>query len=336
MNIDKLGRRTFLKSGAAVVGAAVVLPHVAWAAERQIGLSVNGGSSEKAFEYLFNSRGISNKWDIEMERTRISDGSKVIATLISGSAAMCPASGFGNVLVAIEKGAEIKLVCGGSNKIAQAIFTNRDDIKSIADLGGKTIAVGAPGALLHSYMTALLKKHGVDPASVNFVNAGSSVNCFRAVAGKTVDAGPGLLNAIPLAKEQGLKIIANVWEELPSFPYQAGYASTNAIKEQREEIISTIGCYGDVYNFIQSDAADAKDAYVEAFVQAAKMKPESAGFQWDWVHANQAYSIDLAIESIDYLQDLNIAAGLQKTKMPIEQVADFSLLEEAKKRLGKM
>jgi len=331
---NNLSRRSFLIAGAAAAGGVALAPRMALAAQYQIELSVNAGSSELAFAELFASRGIAEKWDIDMRPTPISDGSKVIASLISGGSAMCPGSGFSNVLVAIEKGADLKLVCGNSDKIAQAVFTKRDDIHSVADLAGKTIAVGAPGALLHQYMIAILRKHGVDPASVNFVNAGSSTNTFRAAAGGTVDAAPGLLNAMPLAEEQGLRVIAEVWEEVPSFPYQAGYASSAAIQNQREEIIRTICSYGELYAFIQSDAPDAKTAYVDAFVKAAEMAPEAAAFQWDWVHANQAYSIDLFAEAIDFLQDLNIEAGLQTTKMPIEQIADFSLLEEAKQRLG--
>tara|TARA_A100001391_G_scaffold205403_1_gene205774 strand:- start:59784 stop:60797 length:1014 start_codon:yes stop_codon:yes gene_type:complete len=330
----KFNRRSFLMTGAALAGGLALAPRSVLAAQYRIDLSVNAGSSELAFAELFDTLGIAQKWDVELNTTPIADGSRIIASLISGTAAMCPGSGFSNVLVAIEKGADLKLVCGNSDKIAQAVFTKRDDIQSISDLAGKTIAVGAPGALLHQYMIAILRKHGVDPSSVNFVNAGSSTNTFRAAAGGTVDAAPGLLNALPLAEEQGLRVIAEVWEEVPSFPYQAGYASSRAIRDQREEIIRTICCYGDLYNFIQSDAPEAKGSYVDAFVNAAEMNREAAAYQWEWVHANQAYSIDLMAESIDFLQDLNLEAGLQTRKLPIEEIADFSLLEEAKQRLG--
>lgn len=293
---------------------------------------MNAGSSEEAFAEMFESRSITERWGIELNPTQMSDGSKLVAAIVSGTAAMCPGSGYSQVLVAIEKGAEMKLVCGTAGKIGQAVFTHRDDIQSVADLEGKTIAVGAPGSLLHAYMVALLEKNGVDPATVKFVNAGSSINTFRAVAGKTVDAAPGQLNAIPLAEASGLRIISNIWEDLPSFPYQAGYASNAAIEEQREAIIRTICCYGDLYNFIPSDAPEARD--VGAFTKAAEMAPEAAAYQWEFVHANKVYDIDLTREAIHFLQDLNIKFGLQKTKMAIEKVADFSLLEEAKKRLA--
>ena len=156
----KFNRRSFLMTGAALAGGLALAPRSVLAAQYRIDLSVNAGSSELAFAELFDTLGIAQKWDVELNTTPIADGSRIIASLISGTAAMCPGSGFSNVLVAIEKGADLKLVCGNSDKIAQAVFTKRDDIQSISDLAGKTIAVGAPGALLHQYMIAILRKHG--------------------------------------------------------------------------------------------------------------------------------------------------------------------------------
>src|SRR5258706_9246296 len=124
----------------------------------------------------------------------VADGSKVIGALISGDADICTASGFSQVLPAIERGGKLKVVAGSELLLLHLIYSWRPEIKTLKDLEGRTIGTGPVGALLHSIVIALLRKNHVDPAKVTFVNIGSSADVFRAVVARIVDAGPAELD----------------------------------------------------------------------------------------------------------------------------------------------
>src|SRR5262249_8705135 len=152
-------------------------------------------------------------------------GSKVIGALLSGSGDVCAGSGFASVFPAIEKGGKLKILAGASLLTDQAVFSAKPDIKSVKDLKGRTIGTGAPGALVHQMMVALLHKKGIKVSDVTFVNVGSNVDVFRAVVAGTVDAGPSAVDVYHEQAKYGVHSLTDgdLWAELPEYTNQAAY-----------------------------------------------------------------------------------------------------------------
>jgi ABC-type nitrate/sulfonate/bicarbonate transport system substrate-binding protein len=272
--------------------------------------------------------------DLELRPTFLSvgDGSKIIGALLSGEADICIASGFGQVLPAIERGGKLKVVAGSEVLLLHLVYSGRPEIKTLKDLEGRTVGTGSPGALLHSIMVALMRKNNLDPGKVRFVNVGSSADVFRAVVAKVVDAGPSELDYEEQEAKYNVHGLADgkFWDGLPEYTNQASYASERSIRERRDVIVRMLAAYARLYRFISSP--QSKDAYLAARKSAlSKDEPAEALAQWNFFQKHQSFAVDLLLpeERVRYMQELNISLGVQKRLLPYEQVADMSLARDA-------
>jgi ABC-type nitrate/sulfonate/bicarbonate transport system substrate-binding protein len=267
----------------------------------------------------------------------VGDGSKIVGALLSGEADICTASGFGQVLPAIERGGNLKVLAGSEVLLLHLIYSCRPQIKSLKDLEGRTVGTGSLGALLHSITVALLRKNNVDPAKITFVNVGSSADVFRAVAAKIVDAGPSELDYLQQADKYTVHGLegGNFWEGLPEYTNQAAYASERAIRERRDVLVRTLAAYSKLYRFISSP--QSRDEYVAARATAlGRDEREEALAQWDFFQRHTSFAVDLVLsrERIGYMQQLNLSLGVQKSLLPYETVSDMSLAQDALKLLA--
>lgn len=330
-----LDRRNFLKAGASAT-AFLGMGRVAFAqsggALRKVVIGTTSGNSGATLFRIMKDRGIFEEFGLDAEIISVGDGNKIVTGVLSGEIDMCRASGFGQVLTAIEKGAAMKVIGGASVLITQALFTGNPDIKTLKDLEGKTIGTGAPGALLHNMTVVLLRKNGVDLDKVTFVNIGSSNQVFRAVAAGTVDAGPSQLDVYDGQARFGVHSIADFWTDLPEYPYQASYSSDAAIRGKRDTLVRSMAALGRLYDYVQGP--DSRDVYVNTYVAATNGDSRDAESQWDFLQTVKPFNLRLNPEKVDYMQDLNLEFGIQKKKLPTDRVADFSISDDALRLLA--
>lgn len=330
-----LDRRRFMTLSAGVAGLTL-LPQITFAqsgGKQKVAIASTSGDGGQTYVELLKNEKFLEKYDVEPEFISVSDGSKVVTAIISGESDICRGSGFGQALAAINKGADLRVVGGACLLITQAMYTSREDIKTIKDLEGRTVGTGAPGALLHHMTVALLRKYGVDVDKVQFVNVGSSSNVFKAVVAGTVDAGPSTINVYDEQAKYGVHSIADFWTELPEYPYQAAFTSLPVIAEKRDLLVRSLAGFQDMYNFIQGEGS--QDAYVKAAMAATgDTEPSKSISQWKFVQKYKPFSIVMKAESINYLQQLNIDAKIQEAMLPIDKIADFTLAQDALKLVG--
>jgi ABC-type nitrate/sulfonate/bicarbonate transport system substrate-binding protein len=286
---------------------------------------------------LVKAQGYLNEFGIDPEILTVSDGSKLIGALTSGSSDICVLAGFSQTLVAIEKGARMKIIACASVGGQLGMVSAKPKIKSVHDLNGKVIGVGAVGALLHQVTVALLKKNGIDIASVRFVNIGSSADVFRAVVAGTVDAGPVQADVFNQLEKYKLHLVEGgaFWRDLPEYTWQASFAMDRVIAEHRDLLVRVLAAYGKAYRFAQADPT-SKEAFIQARWKSLggasfETVAEEAAAQWQFIRDNKFYALDLYMspERVDYMQRLNIEMGTQRRILPYEQVTDLSLAADA-------
>jgi len=307
------------------------------AAIRHVNIVNTASNNTYALQELLNQRGYLREFGLEAKTLNVADGSKLIGALLSGSSDICLLSGFGQVLSAIEKGGQLKILAGAGLLDEHAIYSAKPDIRSMKDLEGKTVATGSPGALLHQLVVALLHKKGVDIKKVTFVNVGSSADVFRAVVAKTVDAGPALYDVYDQQDKYGVHSLSdgNLWDELPEFTYQGSFVSARAIAQKRDILVRTLAAYCKLYRFVQQP--DSKDAFIHARMTALKNNDTREGESvWNFIQAHKPYAVDLVLSSerILYMQNLNLELGVQNKLLAFDQVADMSLAQDALKLVG--
>jgi ABC-type nitrate/sulfonate/bicarbonate transport system substrate-binding protein len=331
---SRLDRRDVLRAGA-VAAFGLIAPRPMMAADRlRINIVNTSGNTNVVLATLLKQEGIFEQLGLDANILHVSDGSKLIGSLLSGETDMCALSGFGQVLPAIEKGAKLKILAGGAVLGLQGILTKNPAIKTVKDLEGRTVGTGSLGALLHQLVVALLRKRGVDERKVKFVNVGGSPDVFRAIVAGTIDAGPC---EIWLEGRFGTHSLedARFYADLQEYTYQASYGSDRAIASKRDAIVRTLAAYARLYRFLGE--AKSREPFVKAFATAiSKDNREDAEAQWQFYYDHKPFAVDLVLseQRVRYMQDLNVSLGVQKRVLPYEQVCDMSLARDAVKFLG--
>jgi ABC-type nitrate/sulfonate/bicarbonate transport system substrate-binding protein len=332
-----INRRNFLATTAGLAGGMLV-SRVGWAQSGFSGhIRIATASSNLAttLQTLLQDGDFLKRFGLTSELTFVQDGNRLMGAVLSGDIDLCPLSGFSQLFPAVSKGAKVKLVNGSVRYGQQAIFSGDPDVKTIADLRGKTIGIGAIGAQLHQITLALLLKNNVDPNDVTFASVGSSADVFRAIVAGIVDAGSSQIDNIPLAEASGVHVVdgGRMWQDLKEFPFQGGYASDEAIASKRDILVHTLAAYAALFRYVSGpDSLEAfKEARRKALSKSDADFDAASEFQWNFMQENQPFANDLQItpEAADYVQDLNIRVGVQKEKLPFDSAIDMSLASEA-------
>lgn len=329
-------RREFLSTGAALAAGTAFTacaPDPRKAADpHAVSIVGTSGTTNLVLSSLMVEMGYISKQGITPTFVNVADGNKVAAALISGHADLCPSAGFTQVLAAIGRGASLRLVAGGAIKNFNALFSGNPNVRTLKDLEGKSVGIGALGTQLHQTMIALFHKYGVDASKVRFANVGASVDVLKAVKAHVVDA--GLAEVWLGASAPDLHIVEHgkTFESLTEFVNQAAFTSQFAIVHKRQVLIKTLAAYAELYRFIMS--GDSEAAFIAASDKAlGKKKTDAARAQWNFYREIQPFAADLALTEaqMKFMQDLNMTTGTQKTLLPFNRVADMSLAAEALK-----
>lgn len=345
-NKSRESRRDFLRLGGTLGLAGVGMlgglrPGLIRAQSRgplqQVRIVNTSGNTAFVLQGLLESQGFLASVGLEAVHTNVSDGAQATKAVLEGTSDICMMAGFGPVLPLIENGDRLKVV-GGANLLSpQAVFSARPEIRSIKDLEGRTVGTGAVGAALHQKMVALLRKNGVDESKVKFVNIGSTAAVFKAVVAGKVDAGPADLDVYEDQDRYGVHSLqgGDMWSELSLFANQASHTSDRAIAEKRDILVRTLAAYGRLYRFLQRP--ESRDPFVNGYLARSKSAQASEPLsQWNFYQKYKPYAVNLALtsEHIRYVQELNVAMGLQKAVLPFDRVADMSLARDAIKLIG--
>lgn len=334
MDLQKVTRRNFTRMaaglGALTIGGGM-LPMSARAADYDtVSIATVSGVYAQTLTKLMLNQGYLEQFGLTAKYVPVADGSKIIGALMSGEVDVCMGSGFPQVLPAIEKGADLKILATASNAVMSAIYSANPDVKSIKDLEGRSIGIGSLGAMVHTYMVAMLRKEGIDETKVKFVNIGGNADIFRAVTAGVVDAGPGEPQFMFEQEKYKVHVVSEVYKALPEFIGQASYASSQVIAKRRDVLMRTLAAYRRLYRFVQE--GDSRDAWVRARSEAAGKDQTAEGTnQWNLLRQNKLMPVDLVMseQSVRYMQDLNASLGVQQKIVPYDVAADMSVARDA-------
>lgn len=296
------------------------------------------GSFNLTIAALMKQQGYMEAFGLKPETLSVSDGSKIMASIISHSVDIVPISGFAQVFPAVEKGAPIRIINGATLRPMLALFSSKDNVRTLKDLEGRNVGVGALGSLIHQLTVTVLRKYGVDVAKVRFINLGSNTDVFKGVMAGTVDAGAGPASYAADAAAHHVHAVehGDFSQELPGFTYQAGWTSLYAIETRRDEIVRTLAAYAKLFRFLTDP--NSHDAFIKARQSVfASVPGKDHEAEWNFLQKVKPFATDLALtpERIDYMQKINIAFGAQKTLLPYDRVVDASIARDALKLLDK-
>lgn len=332
-------RRRFLRNtgllGLGVMTSGLAAPYVARAASTPIRVVSNPGLENATLNALMDEQGYFRKFGADVRLIEIPGATGPFDAIAAGAADVCMVSGYNRVLPRIAQGAKVKIVGAGMRKCALTVFARPDGMTKLADLPGKTVAVGPAKGLLRSLMLELMKGKGIDSSQVNFVDKGSNDECYEAVVKGEADA--CCASVSHLNDRDGLRVISegDMWQALPRCIFQTAYASDLAIADKHDGMVAVMAAYGALYEYMMSPAAH--DAFFDARKRAQKkFDRASAQAIWEFNQTQRPYSRDLSLtdDDVGYLQDMDIGLGSLTRRQPIAEVADMSAAKAAVKLLG--
>lgn len=332
-------RRRFLRDagflGLSVAVSGIATPYIAKAAATQLRIASNPGLENATLNVLMDQLGFFTRFGVSPLIVESNGPAGPFDSIVAGAADICLVSGYNMVLPRIEQGAKLKIIGAGMRKVALTVFARPDGIRKLADLEGKTVAVGPTMGLLHALMLQLLKERGVDSSQVNFVDKGSNDQCYSAVVNGEADACCSSISHLNDKDELVVINEGNMWDALPKCTFQAAYASDSAIREKHEEMVAVMAAYGALYDYLMSP--ESHGVFIEARKRIQKkFDANSAQSIWHFNQVQRPYSKNLSLnnDDIGYLQDMFIGFGRLKHKQPFTAVADMSAANAAAKLLG--
>lgn len=324
-----LSRRRFLGLGLGVSAAGLLAACGSGGGSSDTVKILNTSATAAiAINHLLDSGGYFTKAGVKAQVTNVSSGNQVLAGVVSGSADLTVLSGLIGVFPGIEKGMDLKVVAGTEVVSTSALFSGNPAVKSVRDLAGKTVGVGAVGSELYDVFAALLAKYGIDKSSVTFRNVGSSADSLKAALAKQIDCGYGQVGNQPLASQHGVRMIATVNKELPLWINQGAVASAKAISSKRDALVRVLAAYAKLFQYLATPTS--KTPYVNAYVAAGGSSAEAQA-EWEFLYQNKAYSptLDLPENKVQFLQQQNVAAGSQKSVLDYHGYTDLTLRDDA-------
>ncbi len=205
----------------------------------------------------------------------------------------------------------------------------RPEITSIADLQGRVIAVTSVGGNNHQTGTLLLRKHGVDPGSLQYVAAGDSPKQMELLRLGQADAA---LVSPPwpyVARREGLNVLANALDEI-ELAFTGLGTSLDTLARRPDVVRRTIRTEIQALRHIHAEREDTIRVFVDRFA----MEPELAAQAYDMIVG--AHTTDGAISraGVENLLAIEQEEGAIPEQVRFEDVAELGPLTEVQRAMG--
>jgi ABC-type nitrate/sulfonate/bicarbonate transport system substrate-binding protein len=221
--------------------AVILLPFVAATAHAQerVRLGLSSVSATSGSIWVAEEKGLFKKHGIDAEVIVIGGGAaRVVSSLLSGEIQFSVGGGDA-VIRADLRGADGVLVASPMKTGLQRLMV-RPEIKSPADLKGKTIAITRFGSASHWVLQLFLRKWGMRTDEIKMLQLGSSPAMFASLENNAVEGAVFTIPTFFLAEERGYRILADP-VDMEIYYLQNSVDSTRSyIKRNRDQALRVI------------------------------------------------------------------------------------------------
>jgi ABC-type nitrate/sulfonate/bicarbonate transport system substrate-binding protein len=307
----------------------------AWAAD-EIKLGVLSTAGDHWPRWVAWEQGFFKQQNLEVREFQTDSIAKAVQALSANSTDLLFPANTQGVVVAISKGAAIKIIAGDFTKALYYLITGAK-YKKIEDLKGGTMGV----INLTSGSTVLLQKilaaHGLKyPGDYDLLTVGGTPARYAAVKKGAVAASMVTIPTSYEAKEDGLNVLADISKYLPDYQFTVIAGNEKWMASHKDQTVRFLMAMTKAMRFL-TDPKN-KEASIQAMIKHFKVKRTYAEQAYKEViqelrpiDNNAAPSIK-GMETVISLEVEN--KGLDKSYPP-QHFIDDSYRMEAIKRLGK-
>jgi len=325
---SRVHQRTFALA-AAVIAVGLSTAH---AQEKVWKHGILEAKSDAGFIAMVDKGGFAAKRGLKVELLQIKAGATLMKALISGEIDSVD-MGAAESIVAGVRGTGVKIVGCTWPGVPQVVLA-KADIKSLADLKGKTVAISSPGSLPDLLFRGMLDAANVPFSDVKLATQGADLDRYKSLVAGITDAAV-VSNEFEAVMPPNIKVLAKGGSAVPKFIRLCIATSSKVLAGRRDDLVKFVAAEMDAYRF----AATHRDETIKVAHELTNAKPDDkrAEFISDQAIRDKQIDPTLAIpaDRIDWMQELFVKAGVIPKAVPTASLIDTSVRDDAAKLAGK-
>lgn len=323
------GGSTGAATGApSVAASAAADPNILPAPElTKIRIGIGAPSEPVQFaETLASLQGIYQKYGLTVEITGFEGEGKALQALVAGKLDMF-VGGASTAINSVLTDTPVKVVAMNSTTLTDGLYCTKD-IKTAADVKGKTIAIGTFGATAHGSALLLLKGLGLTPKDATITQVGGEGTRIAALKGGSIGCA-----VVDMGQEATLKPFNfNIVFDLSKAKLQWGRsglaARTDFIAKNPNTVLAVVAATLVAQNSIFTDPKTAADK----FAGFAQLKPDAATTAINAFLGYGSRSMLFTADAFAAPRDVLATVNPAVTNVDVTKAFDLSFLNKLKDR----
>ncbi len=310
-------RKIAMKISAAAFCLAAFAGQAAKADAVKIALPV--ASLESLPIYIAQANGIFKKHDVEVDVITSRGGGEAMKSFISGDVQIV-GTGFPEVGLMRSRNVDVELFFAQTARVPFGFIARKDlDIKSVADLKGKTIAVTSPGSLTANLARYFVIQAGLDPdKDVSLISVGGGGEILGALKSQRADAAMLFEPFVTIGIQQNIAtMLVDVPEKLNAFSSSPLSSSKAFVDKSPKDANAVFAALAEALTFIRSNHAGALAIAKQSFANADDKVLEGAlGRLEKWYSPDGKFSR----ANVDQTQKISVDLKIMPQAYPYDDV----------------
>ena len=279
-------------------------------------------------------RGFFKQVGLNVQIVPIKDDEILLKALIAGDLDSYE-GGPSSAMVAAGHGADVKIIGCSWLVVPHGIFVH-DNITSMQQLKGKTIAISSPGAFPEIFAKGALAHFGIPEDAVKYASLGGDLDRYRALVAHVVDGAVVSGEFVPIAVKEHIKMLVSAQEALPLMPRMCLHATGKTLAARPQDAAKFLA--GEMLGLRYAVAH--KDEAVKVADEVASIKPDDPrpAYIYDLAMKEHAIGTDVPIpmDKFNWLNSELVKVGSLPKPLDLTKVLDDRPREAALKLLAQM
>ena len=291
----------------AALFAATALPCTAAAQEpKPWRHGILEAKSDAGFIMMADKGGFAEKRGLKMETLQMKAGATVMKALIAGELDSVE-MGAAEAIVAAARGADVKIVGCTWPGLPQVVLS-KAEIKTPAELKGRTIAISAPGSLPDLLGRAVLDSYKISPDEVKFASLGADLDRYKSLVAGISDAAV-VSNEFQPIMPTNFKVLVKAQDVVPDFIRLCITVNGKTLAARKDDTAKFLAAQMDAMRYAIGHRAEAVKLPREMIgAKADDPRPE---FIFDQAVQNKQVdaTLDIPVAKIEWMQGQFVKSG---------------------------
>ena len=288
--------------------------------------------SDSGFIAMVDKGGFAAKHGLKVEILQIKAGATLMKALIAGEIDSVD-MGAAESIVAGVRGTGVKIVGCTWPGVPQVVLA-KAEIKTLADLKGKNVAISSPGSLPDLLFRGMLDAANVPFSDVKLATQGADLDRYKSLVAGITDAAV-VSNEFEAVMPPNIKVLAKGSTAVPRFIRLCVATNSKVLAERRDDLVKFVAAEMDAYKY----AAAHRDETIKLAHEMTHAKPDDKRAEFITDQALRDKQIDPALaipaDRIEWMQALFVKAGVIPKAVPVGTLVDTGVHDDAAKLAGK-